>query len=94
MANTRSTCRTKIQNFHPGLDENIIQSTQNTGSQLGPERIPHPVLYFRAFDTSFDTYTLFTIDGFTRDDIFGYEERFFAFCDEDSGMAMGLEDDV
>jgi hypothetical protein len=94
MAHTCSTRSAKVEYFLPRGDIYMVQSTQNTSSELRTEGIPYAVL-------SLDRNTVLTrrtlngdaflaIDGFARSNVFGDKQLLFAFRDEDTKVSMGF----
>lgn len=94
MTDTRSTGSTKVQNLRTGLDEDVVQATKDTGRELTPERIPHPVLRLRALNTTLDRYPLLAVDGLSGDEIFSDEHVLLSFGNEDTSVPVRLKDDV
>lgn len=77
----------------------VIQTSQNTGRQLTPERIPDPVFHLlRSLSGhsggTLDGYPLLSVYGFTGDEVAGDEKLFLSFGDEDSGMSVRFQDDL
>jgi len=99
MADTSSARRAEVKNLLSRGNENIIETTENTSSQLASERIPNAVLGFgrsgrRIGGGALDGYPFFAVDALAGHEVLGDEEVLFAFGDEDTGVTMGFEDDV
>ena len=88
MADTCSACGTEIQNFHARGDENMLESTEHTSSQLAPEWIPYTIFDLGALHISVHRYPFFTINSFTWNETLGDQQMFFSFGDEHSSMCV------
>ena len=98
MADTGTAGSSKVQNLCAGLDVDLVQTTKDTSGQFTPEGVPHAVLSLDFFSSlsirgSLDGYPLLAVDGLARHEVFGDEQLLFSFCDEDTGMSVGFEDD-
>lgn len=90
----------EIENLGTGLDEDIVETTKDTGSQLGTERIPHTVfdlggsggIAIAVGSTGrLDGNALLAIDSFTGGQVLGDQEILLASTgNEDTGVTMGL----
>ena len=99
MTDTRSASSTKVEHLLPGSDPNIIQTAKNTCSQLAPEWIPHTVFDLDGRRSGIggggiDGYPLFAINALAWNEVLGDEELVLAFCDEDAGVSVRLENDL
>jgi len=61
---------TEVQNLLPRSDEDVADATEDTGSELGAERIPHAILHLGAI-RPIDGDTLLTIDRVADDHVAG-----------------------
>lgn len=97
----RSTARgTEVQDLLARTDVNVVETAEDTGRQLGPERVPHAVLDFFGRQRRvgrvglFDRDALLAIDGFARDKVARDEEVFLALGDKDARVTVRFEDDL
>jgi hypothetical protein len=95
-----SRCSTEVEDFGSRLDEDFIQTTEDTGCKLGAERVPHSVFSFRDCGCSvlallarvLDADALLAVYRLSRRDVFGYQHILLSTCNEDSCMTMGFLD--
>mmetsp|Transcript_1270 Transcript_1270/g.2993 ORF Transcript_1270/g.2993 Transcript_1270/m.2993 type:complete len:209 (+) Transcript_1270:576-1202(+) len=88
----------EVENFGAWFDPNIVDTTENGSSDLGPERIPNPVLNLGSVPIrtwrSLHTYPLFTIHSHTRRGVKGDKCILLSTSDEYSLVTMGFDDDL
>jgi hypothetical protein len=86
---------TEVENLGTGLHVDLIETTEDTGSHLGTEGVPHTVLDLgdgtilvgRALDGD----ALLTVNGLTRGQVLGDEQILLATAsDEDTSVTVGL----
>jgi hypothetical protein len=98
MRDGSSRSSTEVQNLCARLNEDFIQTTQDTSCQLASEGIPDTVFDLGdAGSTIFirrtlvlDTDALFAVDRLAGCHILGNQHIFLAAGDEDTGMSMGF----
>lgn len=86
---------TQVENLGAGLHVDVVQATQDTGSKLGTEGVPHTVLDLG--DSAvlgggrFDGDTLLAIHGLTGCQVLGNEQILLTTAgNEDTSVAMGF----
>jgi hypothetical protein len=93
---------TDVQDLRAGLNVDIVQTTENTGSDLGTERIPDTVLDFgwyrlailvSARDRRVNSYALLAVNGLARSQIAGDQHVLLRTGNEDTLVAMLLDND-
>lgn len=99
VADTSSAGCTKVQHLGTGCDEDFIETTKDTSSQLASERIPHAVLRLDGSgggvgSSALDGYPLFAVNALPWDEILGDKEMLLAFGDENTRVTMRLEDNI
>lgn len=82
---------------HPATHVNVVKTTEDTSSKLGPERVPNTVLDLLLLASlsvgGSDTDSLFTVDGFTGNHVPGNEQVLLALGDKDTGVLVRLKSD-
>jgi len=68
----------------------VINTSENTGSDLGAERVPDTVLNLGAIDT-LNGDSLLTVDGLAGDQVLGQEVVLLSVSDKDTLMSVGLD---
>src|SRR5882757_3188742 len=92
MANTRTTCGTKVQHLLARGDEDVVQTTEDTSSKLAAERIPDPVFDLGIGLGTLDSDPFFAVDGVARNKVFCDQHALLGFCDENAGMPVWFDD--
>lgn len=86
--------RTKVQNLRARLHVDIIETTQDTGSKLGTERVPDTVLGLGSgtiLSRGFNSNALLAVDSLSGGQVLSDEQIFLtATSDEDTGMTVGF----
>lgn len=91
--------RSEVEDLGTRLHEDIVETTKDTGSQLGTERIPHAVFDLRGSGgvavaiggRGFDRNALLAIDGFTGSQVLRDQEILLASTsNKDTAVTMGL----
>jgi hypothetical protein len=91
-----TTGTTNVKDLHSRLDVDVVQTTQDTGSQLGTEGVPHTVLNLGdstilVFFGTFNANPLLTIDGLARSQVLGDEQILLTTAgNEDTSVTVGL----
>lgn len=99
MGNGGSGSGTKVENLGSGLDEQLIKTTENTGSQLGSEGVPHSVLDLGSLAVlslggDVDGNSLLAVHGLTGGQVLGDKEILLTSGNEDTAVSMGLDNDL
>jgi hypothetical protein len=84
---------TEIEDLLSRSNVDVVDTTKDTSSDLGTERIPDTVFNFGTIST-FNRDALFTIDSFTGNQVLGDKQIFLAASDEDTFMSVGFNDDL
>jgi hypothetical protein len=97
VGNRSSRGGTEVKDLLSGTDVNVVETTEDTGGQLGAERVPHAVLDLlgregRVGVGLLDRDALLAVDRVTGDEVAGDEEVLLALGDEDSRVTVRLED--
>jgi hypothetical protein len=79
----------EVQNFAAGSHVDVVDTSQNTSSQLGPERIPHTVLSAASLLAVLGcggshADALLTVDGLAWGQVLGDEKVFLSTCYENA----------
>jgi hypothetical protein len=86
--------RTKVQNLRARSNVDFIETTQNTSSKLGTERIPDTVFglgHGTVLSRSLNRNALLSVDSLSRGQVLGDKQVFLtATGDKDTGMTMGF----
>lgn len=90
---------TKVQDLGSGADEQLIETTENTGSQLGSEGVPHSVLDLGSLaigsgGRDIDGNSLLAVDRLTGGQVLGDQEILLTSGNEDTSVSMGLDNDL
>ena len=94
MRNTGTARSTKIENLLAGLDEDAVETAEDTSRELAPEGVPHTVLDLGPVNAPVNRYPLLAVDRLPRDQVFRDQQALLALRDEDTGMPVGLENHV
>lgn len=94
---------TEVENLATGLHVDVLHTTEDTGSQLGTERVPHTVLDLCGCGSvltsggitsgrggSINGDAFLAVDGNTGGDVLCAEHVLLSTGNEDTGMTMGL----
>ena len=87
--------RTQVQDLGARADAHLIHTTQNTGSKLATERVPHTVFGFGdgavLSRRRLDSNALLTIDGLSGGQVLGDEQVFLTTAgNEDTTVTVGF----
>jgi len=90
-----TTSTSQVKHLGTGLHVNIVHTTQDTGSKLGTEGVPHTVLDLGdgavLGSRSLDRDTLLTVHGLTGGQVLGDKQILLtATGNEDTGVTVGL----
>ena len=95
-----AACRTKVEDFGPRLDEDIIQAAEYTSSELASKGVPDTVFCFRGWgccvsidgcvgcEAGFNGYPFLAVDGLAGGEIFCDKHVFFAAGNKDTGVSV------
>ena len=83
----------EIEDLLAGGNVNVVNTSENTGSDLGAERVPDTVLDFDTIST-LDRDALLTIDRFARDQVLGQQVILLSVSDKDTLVSVGLNSDL
>lgn len=92
MANTCTTCGTKVQHFLARCNEDFVQTIENTSSKFAPEGIPYPVFDLGVGLGALDSNSFFAVDGVSRNKVFCDQHALLGFGDENTRVPVGLDD--
>jgi len=93
VGNGGSGSSTEVENLLAGGDVDVVNTTEDTGSDLGTERVPDAVLDLGAIST-LDRDALLTVDRLARDQVLGQEVVLLTVGNEDTLVTMGLDSDL
>lgn len=93
---------TKVEHLASRTHVDVVDTTEDTGRQFTPERVPHAVfgaargciLAVCGSGRSAYADALLAVDTLAGRQVLGDEEIFLAAGDEDTGVAMGLDNDL
>ena len=99
-----SRCSSKVENLAARLHVDVLETTQDTCSQLRSERIPYAVFGLCRDGVAVgrvagrgvgcvDGDALLAVDGLTWRQVLRYEQIFLAASDKDTGVSVRLDDD-
>jgi hypothetical protein len=99
MGNGGSGSSTKVKDLGSGADEELIETTENTCSQLGSEGVPHSVLDLGGLaigggGRNIDRNSLLAVDRLTGGQVLGDKEILLTSGNEDTAVSMGLDNDL
>jgi hypothetical protein len=100
--NTGTRRSTKIQNFAARAHVDVVNTTKDTGCQFTPEGVPDAVfdaagcgvISVAGVGGGTNTDTLLAVDALARSQVLGDEQIFLSTGDENTGVAMGLNNDL
>jgi hypothetical protein len=84
---------TKVKDLLSRSNVNMVNTTEDTSSNLGSERVPDTVFNFGAI-SSFDRNSLFAIDSFAGNKVLGDEQIFLTTSNKDTFVSMGLDNNL
>lgn len=90
---------TEVQDLLARRDEQLVETTHDTGGQLGSEGVPDTVLDLGGWDTVLlggllDGDALLAVDGLTWGHVLGDEQILLASGNEDTGVLVRLDDNL
>lgn len=102
MRNTSSGCSAKIEHLASRAHVDVVDTTEDTGSQLAAERVPDAVfgaaggcvLAISGSARGADADALLAVNALAGSQVLGDKEILLSASNEDTGMAMGLDDDL
>lgn len=94
MTDTSAASSTEVEHLLSRGDVDLVETTEDTSSELGTEGVPNTVLSLRALDAALDRYPLLAVDSLSGDEVLGDEQTLLALRDENTRVPVGLEDHV
>ncbi|EEQ39623.1 hypothetical protein CLUG_03750 [Clavispora lusitaniae ATCC 42720] len=90
---------TQVQNLLSWSNAQLINTTHNTSSQLGSERVPHTVLdlsWSGTFLLSWfvNSHTLLTVNGFTWSHVSGNQQILLTSSNKNTSMSVWFDDNL
>jgi hypothetical protein len=93
---------TEVQHLAAGAHVDVVDTTEDTSGQLGSEGVPHTVfdaaggrvLSACGVGRGSDADALLAVDALAGGQVLGDEQILLAASDEDTGVAMGLDNDL
>lgn len=90
---------TQVQDLGSGLDEQLVKTTEDTGSQLGSEGVPHSVLDLGGLSLGgggghVNRHSLLAVNALAGGQVLGDQEILLSSGNENTAVSMGLDNDL